>query len=54
MKAEFSEFTFGFSLVNELASALSCAAVPIFPSLLEEGKEGEVTMLNCSPKRVKS
>ena len=35
MKAEFSEFTFGFSLVNELASALSCAAVPIFPSLLE-------------------
>ena len=40
MKAEFSEFTYGFSLVNELANALSCTAVPIFPSLLEEGKEG--------------
>ncbi len=40
MKAEFSEFTYGFSLVNELAKALSCTAVPIFPSLLEEGKEG--------------
>lgn len=40
MKAEFSEFTFGFSLVNELAKALSCTAVPIFPSLREEGIEG--------------
>ena len=40
MKAEFSEFTYGFSLVNELAKALPCTAVPIFPSLLEEGKEG--------------
>ena len=40
MKAEFSEFTYGFSLVNELAKALSCTAVPIFPSLPEEGKEG--------------
>ena len=40
MKAEFSEFTYGFSLINELAKALSCTAVPIFPSLREEGKEG--------------
>ena len=40
MKAEFSEFTYGFSLVNELAKALSCTAVPIFPSLSEEGKKG--------------
>lgn len=40
MKPEFSEFTYGFSLVNELDKALSCTAVPIFPSLLEEGKEG--------------
>ena len=40
MKAEFSEFTYGFSLVNELAKTLPCTAVPIFPSLLEEGKEG--------------
>ena len=40
MKADFSEFTYGFSLVSELASALSCTAVPIFPSLVEEGREG--------------
>lgn len=40
MKAEFSEFTFGFSLVNELAKSMSLTAVPIFPSLLEEGKKG--------------
>jgi hypothetical protein len=40
MKAHFSEFTYGFSLVSELASALGCAAVPIFPSLIEEGKDG--------------
>ena len=39
MKAEFSEFTYGFSLINELANALSCTAVPIFPSLIEEGRE---------------
>lgn len=40
MKAEFSEFTYGFSLVSELASALGCAAVPIFPSLIKEGRTG--------------
>ena len=40
MKADFSEFTYGFSLVNELASALSCTTVPIFPSLVEEGRKG--------------
>lgn len=40
MKAEFSEFTYGFSLVDKLAEVLSCTTVPIFPSLLEEGKEG--------------
>ena len=40
MKAEFSEFTYGFSLVNELTKTLPCIAVPIFPSLPEEGKEG--------------
>lgn len=39
MKPEFSEFTYGFSLINELANALSCTAVPILPSLIEEGKE---------------
>ena len=40
MKAEFSEFTYGFSLVNELAKTLSCTAAPILPSLIEEGEKG--------------
>ncbi len=40
MKADFSEFTYGFSLVNELANTLSCTAVPIFPNMVEEGREG--------------
>ena len=40
MKAEFSEFTYGLSLVNELTKTLTCTAVPIFPSLIEEGKKG--------------
>ena len=40
MKAEFSEFTYGYSLVHELVDSLSCTAVPIFPSLIEEGKKG--------------
>ena len=40
MKAEFSEFTYGFSIVSELASALGCKAVPIFPSLKAEGSAG--------------
>ena len=40
MKSEFSEFTYGFALVNELTNVLSCTAVPLFPSLREEGKEG--------------
>ncbi len=40
MKPEFSEFTYGFALVNELSNALTCKVVPIFPSLREEGKKG--------------
>ena len=40
MNAQFSEFTYGFSLVSELAKTLACTAVPIFPSLIEEGKMG--------------
>lgn len=40
MRAEFSEFTYGFSLVSELATALGCRAVPVFPSLKMEGKVG--------------
>ncbi|WP_029064090.1 hypothetical protein [Labrenzia sp. DG1229] len=38
MRAEFSEFTYGFSLVSELATSLGCQAVPIFPSLKMEGQ----------------
>lgn len=40
MRAEFSEFTFGFSVVQELTTALGCTAVPVFPSLIEEGQSG--------------
>ena len=40
MKSEFSEFTYGFVLVNELTKVLSCTAVPLFPSLREEGTVG--------------
>lgn len=40
MKSEFSEFTYGFALVNELTKVLSCTAVPLFPSLREEGMTG--------------
>ena len=37
---KFSEFTYGFALVNELTKVLPCKAVPLFPSLREEGKTG--------------
>ena len=40
MRAEFSEFTYGFSLVSELARVLNCTAAPIFPSLIAEGQPG--------------
>lgn len=40
MRAEFSEFSYGFSLISELASALKCTAAPILPSLSQEGKKG--------------
>jgi len=37
---EFSEFTYGFALTNELLSWIPISAVPIFPSLIEEGRDG--------------
>lgn len=42
MKSQFSEFTYGFSVTNELLYYLRCdsSQAPIFPSLLEEGREG--------------
>ena len=40
MKAEFSEFTYGFSVIRELSEKYSFSEVPIFPSLIDEGKIG--------------
>lgn len=42
MKAQFSEFSYGFTLTHELAklSRNKLRAAPEFPSLLEEGKAG--------------
>ena len=42
MKSQFSEFTYGFSITNELLYYSRCQSsrAPIFPSLLEEGREG--------------
>jgi hypothetical protein len=37
---EISEFSYGFSLTNELVGWQELVAAPIFPSLLEEGKTG--------------
>jgi hypothetical protein len=36
----FSEFTYGFALVNELVSNTPILSVPVFPSLLAEGRAG--------------
>lgn len=40
MKSQFSEFTYGYTLVEELARNHQFAAVPTFPSLVEEGRNG--------------
>lgn len=40
MKSQFSEFTYGFTLVEELSRGHRFSAVPIFPSLVEEGRVG--------------
>lgn len=40
MKSHFSEFTYGYTLVEELSRSSSFTAVPTFPSLIEEGKVG--------------
>lgn len=37
---EISEFSYGFSLTNELVRWLELSAAPIFPSLIEEGGPG--------------
>ncbi|WGL17230.1 hypothetical protein PVT68_02765 [Microbulbifer bruguierae] len=40
MKPQFSEFTYGYTLVEELSRDYGFSAVPVFPSLLEEGRTG--------------
>lgn len=39
MTPDISEFTYGFALTNELVGWMALSATPIFPSLIEEGKE---------------
>jgi len=38
MTPDISEFTYGFALTNELVGWMALSSVPIFPSLIEEGK----------------
>ena len=40
MTPEISEFTYGFALTNELVGWTNVKTVPIFPSLIEEGRSG--------------
>lgn len=40
MKPEISEFSYGFALTNEIVSWSDLRAAPVFPSLIEEGREG--------------
>jgi hypothetical protein len=40
MKSQFSEFTYGYALVEEMSRDYRFSAVPIFPSLIEEGRTG--------------
>jgi hypothetical protein len=42
MRTDFSEFSFGYALVEEFANSFrpSITAAPIFPSLIEEGSDG--------------
>ena len=39
MNPELSEFSYGFALTNELVGWTALYSAPIFPSLIEEGKE---------------
>jgi hypothetical protein len=40
MTPEISEFSYGFALTNEIVGWAPLATAPIFPSLIEEGKDG--------------
>ncbi|HEV2818189.1 MAG TPA: hypothetical protein VGW40_13335 [Allosphingosinicella sp.] len=40
MTPEFSEFSYGFAITNEFVGWTELRAAPVFPTLIEEGKEG--------------
>ncbi|WP_313384884.1 hypothetical protein [Pantoea sp.] len=40
MKPQFSEFTYGYALIEEFSRKYNFTSVPIFPSLVEEGRVG--------------
>ncbi|NIG76519.1 hypothetical protein F3J34_23390 [Klebsiella sp. Ap-873] len=40
MKSQFSEFTYGYTLVEELSRTFGFRSVPTFPSLIDEGRDG--------------
>lgn len=40
MKPQFSEFTYGYTVVEELSRNYGFSSVPVFPSLVEEGRTG--------------
>jgi hypothetical protein len=40
MTPEITEFSYGFALTNEIVGWESITAAPLFPSLIEEGKQG--------------
>jgi hypothetical protein len=40
MKPQFSEFTYGYTLTEEISKKYRFRTVPIFPSLVEEGRVG--------------
>lgn len=40
MKPQFSEFTYGYTVVEELTRNYRFTAVPTFPTLVEEGRDG--------------
>ncbi|HEB70266.1 MAG TPA: hypothetical protein ENI88_11700 [Desulfobulbus sp.] len=54
MNPDFSEFSYGYAVTEELVTAMKAAVVaaPVFPSLYEEGKKGgyEGALRVCSKK----
>lgn len=48
MKPLFSEFTYGYAVVDELSRLGQLSALPIFPTLVQEGKLGYDVEVNIS------